>query len=221
MVTNIHNGVNTTLFLKKEFLSGNKSQKIIKELSAKCELNANLDICSDVYQEVINKNKNFDNADVFKAELYFAEKKLSSDIIMPVFDLIEKYQNDDFVKDAYMLMIQYYKGNSEVAEEANLFKELSEKYLNNPSILNSYAWRMSELNMNLKDATKKADKAIDLCGENLSLKSMIIDTKAELLWIQGDIDGAIEEIKIAIEIDSKSNYFKEQLNKFSESKKEN
>ena len=220
MVTNIHDGVNTTLSLKKEFLSGNKSEKILKELSKKCELNASLSLCSDIYEEIIKKNRKFDTVDVFKAELYFAQEKLSSDIIMPVFDIIEKYQDDEFVKDAYMLMIQYYKGNSEVEEEANLFKELSEKYLNDPSILNSYAWRMSQLNKNLVDATQKADKAIDLCGEKLSLKSMILDTKAELLWIQGDIDGAIEAIQIAIEIDPKSNYFQEQLNKFYASKKE-
>ena len=114
-------------------------------------------------------------------------------------------------------LIEYYKENSEIEEEGNLFKELSDRYPNNPSILNSYAWRMSELKLNLNDAIQKADKAIVLSADDLSLKSYIIDTKAELLWIQGDIKGAIETIQEAIDIDPQSNYFKAQLDKFKES----
>jgi len=207
--------------LETEFVSGNYDTEVLRQLSMKCDINKNISVCSDVYNKIIAEKEKFQPEYVFKAELYFSDKKLSVDIILPTFEIIEKYQDYEFVKDAYMMMIQYYKENSELEEESKLFKELSDRYPNNPSILNSYAWRMSELKLNLNDAIQKADKAIALSADDLSLKSYIIDTKAELLWIQGDINGAIETIQEAIYIDSKSDYFNGQLDKFKESQKEN
>ena len=55
-----------------------------------------------------------------------------------------------------------------------------------------------------------------MCGEDLSLKSYIIDTKAELLWIQGDLDGAIEAIQTAIDIDPESGLSNEEACKIAD-----
>ena len=82
----------------------------------------------------------------------------------------------------------------------------------NPGTLNSYAWRMTELKLNLEDALIKARKGVELSDDDG--KPMILDTEAEVLWLMGKPQEAIDVINRAIEMDPEDDYYKEQLEKF-------
>ena len=73
---------------------------------------------------------------------------------------------------------------------------------------------MSELGINLDDALQKSIIAIDLSSDDTQLRSYILDTKAELLWMLGRNKEAIEAITLAMISDPESEYFKEQKQKF-------
>jgi tetratricopeptide (TPR) repeat protein len=79
---------------------------------------------------------------------------------------------------------------------------------------------MSELELNLEDALEKAQKAVELSADNPSSQANIIDTEAEVLWKLKRFDAAIATIERAIIIDGENQYFKDQKEKFIQSKKE-
>ena len=64
-----------------------------------------------------------------------------------------------------------------------------------PSFLNSYAWRMSELEINLDDALLKSTQSVkiidSLGGEMVSSIPMFLDTKAEILWKMNRVSDAL------------------------------
>jgi len=63
---------------------------------------------------------------------------------------------------------------------------------------------------------------VDSLGDKaISSKPMLLDTKAEILWKMNEIDEAIIIIDKAIEMDPKSQYYKDQKIKFKNSKKGN
>ena len=82
------------------------------------------------------------------------------------------------------------------------------------SFLNSYAWRMTELNKNLDDALIKANEALILINNTIPQYPNILDTKAEVLWKLGNVKEAVKIIQEAIDIDPSSEYYKAQREKF-------
>ena len=79
-----------------------------------------------------------------------------------------------------------------------------------PTALNSYAWRMAEIEMNLEEALIKAKKAVQLTAGDPNQQANIIDTEAEVLWKMKRFDEAIEAIEIAIIIEPENQYFNEK-----------
>ena len=214
MITNIYNGVDTYLSLKSQYLIGEKSPTIISKLSMKCKLGHDPDFCIEVYKDIVSTRSGFDDSMLFDADLFFARQSLDKEDINPMLQLIEANKGADYTQDAYFLMINYYRLNDDSVNESKFFKELSDSFNADPSILNQYAWRMTELGVNLNDALSKSDQAIALSFDNPSLQTYVIDTKAEILWMLGRIDEAISAIDLAIDINPNDEYLIEQRNKF-------
>ncbi len=102
--------------------------------------------------------------------------------------------------------------------EANLFlRVINSMKEPNPSMMNSFAWRMSELEMNLDMALEKITWAI-YYEPNEKRKHMFIDTKAEVLFKMGRVDDAISEVEKCIEFDPEYQHYQEQLEKFKQAK---
>ena len=78
---------------------------------------------------------------------------------------------------------------------------------------------MAEIETNLEDALLKARKAVILTADDPNRQANIIDTEAEVLWKLKYYDKAIEAIERAIIIEPENEYFKDQKEKFIESKK--
>ena len=63
------------------------------------------------------------------------------------------------------------------------------------------------------------EEAVVLTADDPNRQAGIIDTEAEVLWKMGRFDEAIEAIERALAIDPKSQYYKNQKEKFIESRK--
>ena len=107
-----------------------------------------------------------------------------------------------------------------MVDEAKIYKEFSDKFNVDSNILNGYAWRMTEIKLNLDDALIKSTLAVQLTAENPESQANILDTKAEILWLLDRYDEAIDVINLAIDINLDSDYFREQKIKFQNSKEE-
>ena len=99
-------------------------------------------------------------------------------------------------------------------EEIDTYIKYLDKFQDSYSFLNSYAWRMSEINKNLDDALIKVNQALSLINKDTSQYPNILDTKAEVLWKLGKHKEAIEIIQEAINLDPESEYYKAQKDKF-------
>ena len=78
---------------------------------------------------------------------------------------------------------------------------------------------MAEIETNLLDALEKVQKAVVLSANDPGSQANIIDTEAEIYWKLKRYDEAIKVIEKAILIEPENEYFKDQKEKFIESKK--
>ena len=194
---------------------------MLSKLSEKCKSSADVEFCNSVYLDIIDNNSKLDPAVVFTAELFFAKNQLNKDgTPSEMIRLINKYDNLDYQKDAYQTLVYHYQRSGEMVDEAKIYKEFSDKFNADSNILNGYAWRMTELKLNLDDALTKSTLAAQLTAENPENQANILDTKAEILWLLDRYEEAIDVINLAIDINSDSDYFREQKRKFQNSKKE-
>ena len=108
--------------------------------------------------------------------------------------------------------------NKDTILEIDTYKKMVNLFYNESFFLNSYAWRMTELNTNLTDALDKVNLALDIITVQDKNYAQILDTKAEVLWKLGLFDEAIKMIEQAINIDEDSEYYKDQKEKINNSK---
>lgn len=87
-----------------------------------------------------------------------------------------------------------------------------------PGTLNEFAWRMSELDLNLEIALERITRGIEKTTD-LDQIYMFIDTKAEVLWKMGRVEKALTEIEICINGKPDDKYYAEQKEKFEKSLK--
>ena len=126
--------------------------------------------------------------------------------------------NSPFHFDAYIKMSYYYANTEKREKELTTYKEMLSIFPDNPSALNSYAWRMAEIETNLEDALEKVRKAVTITAVDPQQQANILDTEAEVLWKMKRFDEAIEAIERAISIEPDNQYFIDQKEKFIESK---
>ena len=124
-------------------------------------------------------------------------------------------------KSAYRKLVYYFADTEQQKKELDTYEQMLLTFPNDPGILNSYSWRMAEIELNLENALFIVKKAIALTNDNLSRQANIIDTEAEVLWKMKKYDEAIQSINRAISIDPQNEYFQDQKAKFLESKKNN
>ena len=134
-------------------------------------------------------------------------------------EYVKENPDSPFHFEAYRKMVFHYADIGQREKELVAYREMLSIFPDNPSALNSYAWRMAEIGTNLEDALIKAQKAVFLTADSPQTQANIIDTEAEIFWKLKRYDKAIEAIDKAILIEPENQYFKDQKTKFMESKK--
>ena len=85
-----------------------------------------------------------------------------------------------------------------------------------PNECNSFAWRMSQLGIQLEMALDKVTWAVANAPDE-NQKYMFIDTKAEVLWKMGRVDEAISEIEKCRQGKPEDDHYRKQEEKFRQS----
>jgi tetratricopeptide (TPR) repeat protein len=138
----------------------------------------------------------------------------------PFNKFINTFSTSPMAQHALSLMARFYKGSDNKVSELRVYARMLELYPNDPRTLNGYAWRMSEMELNLEDALVKARYAVALTEEDKDFQGGILDTEAEVLWKLGRFDEAILTIEKSLRIDPSSDYYMDQKTKFVNAKKE-
>ena len=232
-LNNVLNNQDTFISLFKKYNQGNRSVDLIDKLSIKSEERQDNELSSELYQFILDRVSEFDVEVYQRAKFYFAKQGLKDDDTSKIKLFISNYNESNKLGPAYMELIRFYASKKDTLQEVETYKNMINSFIDSDiisisrksSLLNSYAWRMGELELNLEDALSKSTKSIqmvDSLGDKaISNKPMLLDTKAEILWKMHKIDEAIIIIDKAIEMDPKSQYYKDQKIKFKNSKKGN
>lgn len=186
------------------------------ELASKYEDRGDLVAARDIYTTIAEigiGDKDF---------VYYKLVELNSFIAEEVTDLeyyIAENLNSEYAQYAFQSVISIMRKNKNIEGEADAWRryinlvELKKTYT--PSLYNSFAWRMSELEMNLDKALEKIQDAIKLTKSNDRERiAGYKDTEAEVLWKMGRIDEAVKVIDECIILQPDDEYFKSQREKF-------
>ena len=210
---NVISGENTFTYYLDEYNKNNHSAEILKPLADKYKNKGNNDIALDLYKQLI-ASSNISKEDYKVAEYNIASLSLKNDQTDYMITYLKNNQGESNFEHGVYDLINYYKSNQMEAEELETYTKYLLLLNQSHIFLNSYAWRMSELGKNLDDALNKADMALILMEKDHQGYANILDTKAEVLWKLGRTEEAISIIEEALSIDSDSEYYKTQKEKF-------
>jgi len=170
-----------------------------------------LDTSIDLLDQIVDSGVDSSDSGYFYGLLYKAKRDTDTDRLLQYSYLTE---NIDRKKQAYWQIIRILRKEKKDPDlEADIYQKAVElydsdyKYL--PSLLNSFAWRMTQLEKKLDVALEKINMALEY-GEDIK----ILDTKAEVLWKLKRIDEAVRIMEKCILLDPQKKYYKDQKNKF-------
>ena len=218
ILNNVLNNTDTFMSLFDQYTQGDTNSDLIDKLSHKSETRNNDSLSTELYSIILNNESKYDTSIIERADFYFAKSALKNGDSSKINDFISSYKGSDRVVDAYNQLVYHYKSTKDTLLEINTLKKTVDLFSDNPSILNRYAWRMTELNTELKDALEKIDNALLLTEKTNPSYPQLLDTKAEVLWRMDLFDDAIIIIDEAISIDDEYQYYKDQRDKFKKSK---
>ena len=211
----IRSGKNTLPALLNSFQTNPKNFSTLFKLTKKYEAMGEFESATKMIDAILVAN--IDSAETGKFfEILYDSRKTGDPgrLLNYINETAQKGYISSAIQEAMNLVRRDGKNPS---LEASLFlKLINLAGSNSPSMLNSFAWRMSELEINLDLAFEKINIAIDIVDDK-EQKHMFIDTKAEILWKQNRVDNAIYEIKKCISAFPENVYYKEQLLKFQKS----
>ena len=219
ILENIKLNKDTFLSLMKKFNSGYRNIQLINSIAIKVEDHNNKKLSQEIYSLIISNKQNYSSEIIIKAELYMAKSALSNNNLTKINAFIDKYSEPVNLSNAYTELVKYYKINKDTLLEVNTYKKMLTLLSDKPSFLNSYAWRMTELNTNLTDALVQVNMALSVIKDKDKNYAQILDTKAEVLWKLGLFEDAIKTIEEAIDIDGDSKYYKDQKQKIEDANK--
>ena len=202
--------------LLKRYEMGDNSAETMSMLAKKYGDRGQDSIAVSLYKVVIDSKDV--SLDMFHEAKYFINTKLLwGGKIEYMEGYLKKYPGSPYIKDGVYQVLAYFKNNNDIEKELLYFDNYLNKFSDDPWFLNQYAWRMTEINLNLDNALEKVTLALSLMEKDAQGVANIIDTKAEVLWKLGRLDEAVKTIDEAIAIDPESDYYQSQREKFSNS----
>ena len=203
-----------------QYENGNANAELIAGIAMKYEDRGNSENAKEFYLILIKDYPDPTSEQYQRGTYFLASDAFKNGIPMALNAYIASFPESPFIEDAFYSMAYHYADKEMKEDELKVYTQMIEKLPENSNVLNSYAWRMAELEINLEDALIKVKRAVELSADNPNGQANIIDTEAEVLWKLKRFDAAIEAIERAIVIDGKNQYFKDQKEKFIQSKKE-
>ncbi|MEL0337213.1 MAG: hypothetical protein VXA50_02535 [bacterium] len=170
-----------------------------------------IEVSIDILDQIVDQGIDSSESAYFYGLLYKAKKNNTIDDLMVY---VENTNDTTRKKQSYWQMIRTIKKNdNDPSLEAQLYLKAvnlyDKEYKYLASLLNSFAWRMTEIGQLLPEALEKVNNALEIEDD---LK--ILDTKAEVLWKLGRVDEAIEVINECIQGNPEYQHYQDQKAKF-------
>ena len=210
---------NTLTDYLAHYKKGNVSADIIAGIAMKYEDRKENDKAAEFYSILIKDYPDSSSEYYIKGKFFLASHEFKSGNDTALKEYVADNPDSPFHFDAYRKMVYHYADTEQREKELSAYSEMLSIFPDDPSALNSYAWRMAEIETNLEDALLKARRAVVLTADDPNQQAGIIDTEAEVLWKLKKYDEAIETIERAISIEPENQYFRDQKEKFIETKK--
>lgn len=216
----IREGVNTIPDLMSRLDEDPENVELIKTLAGKVEAMGGLK-ASISYWEMIFEMNEVDatsrSLSGLKMALYHSQEKGDPEMLV---SFISNETNTEVLPDAHRALKDFYRKQKDIEAEAEAYRRyvdfMSGLKKETPGFLNGYAWRMTQLEMNLENALERINQAIDMFDEEYDDRdrAQIMDTKGEVLWKLNRIDEAVAVMGECITLQPDDNYYKEQKDKF-------
>ena len=210
---NILNGKNTFTYYLDEYNKNNHSSEILFALANKYKEKNEIDKAISLYKQLLNSS-NVSKSDYDNSKYSLAILSIQKNNTALILEYLNENPNGNNVEIAVFELINYYKSQQMNFEEIELYNKYLKKLDTSYNFLNSFAWRMSELNIDLEVALLKINEALELIEKNNEQYPNLLDTKAEVLWKSGKVDEAIKCIQQAIDLKPENKYYISQKEKF-------
>ena len=216
----IEANVNTLGACLQKYENGERTSHLLFTMAQKYSDRNESDNAKKYYVELLESFPNIDESMASTARFELAYDEFKNGNMDPFNEFVNNFSTSPMAQMALSNMAHFYKGEDNKVSELRVYARMLELYPNNPRALNGYAWRMSEMELNLEDALLKARYAVELTEDDKDFQAGILDTEAEVLWKMGRFNDAILTIEKSLRIDPSSDYFMDQKTKFVNAKKE-
>lgn len=219
-VSEIEGNINTLGACLQKYENGERTFHLLFTMAQKYTDRNESDTAKKYYAELLESFPEADENMVFTARFELAFDEFKNGNMDPFNDFVNNFSTSPMAQMALSYMARFYKGEDNRVSELGVHRRMLALYPHDPSVLNGYAWRMSEMELNLEDALFKARYAVELTEDDKDFQAGILDTEAEVLWKLGRFNDAILTIEKSLRIDPSSDYFIDQKTKFVNAKKE-
>ncbi|RMH73691.1 MAG: hypothetical protein D6675_02130 [Gemmatimonadetes bacterium] len=207
------NGIGTLAYLKEKLKADPQSAELKFQIGQKYFYRGDQEAALPYLKTVIQTTP-FHTAEHQTSAYYIGTIELETSGKTARLEQLAKTANDDIAQQSYTALARYYARQEEPEKEAAVLEAMADRFNDDPQALNSFAWRMTELEMKLEKALAYAQKAAELSEVGSEDQAMILDTVAEVHYKLGDKASAIAVINKAIHIKPDDDYYKKQLAKF-------
>ena len=219
-MTRIRNGINTVPDLSRRLEDEPDNLDLLVSLAQKVERSSGLKVAISYWEELFSKeNASSTQRSIAGLKMALYQARENNDPA-PLIAFVEQETNTDVLPKALEALKDFYKRTKNKVAEADIYRRyvdlMSGMHKESTSLLNGYAWRMTQLELNMENALERINQGIALLAadESPREKAQIMDTKAEVLWKLGRIDEAVTVMDECITLQPEDKYYQEQKTKF-------
>lgn len=216
----IRNGINTVPDLINRLENDPENADLLQSLAGKVETMSGLKTAITYWEMLFGLeevNPVLHSTAALKMALYHAQENSDPETLI---SFINSETNTEVLPKAYDALRNFYRSTKDKSAEADTYRRyvdfMSGVHKETAGILNGYAWRMTELGLNLDNALVRINQGIALLATDASAreKAQIMDTKGEVLWKLGRIDEAVAVMDECILLQPEDTYYQDQKAKF-------
>ena len=222
-IKRIEKGEYTYLDLKKRLKNDPNNDELIYQLAKKeARIGRKGDNASQkLWKKLANVSKEKTYKHDFALLNYYTGILWKTEIPDSLIQFLHDINDYDFNQDGYKTVIDFFSYKKDENNELKYYKKYSDilyqkKCTNDKALkfLNSYAFRMTEFNTNISDASMKIDHVLSNLPQNISNydKADILYTKVEIYLNLNEKAKALELINKCITLLPDNNYLKEKKN---------
>ena len=219
-MTRIRNGINTVPDLVNQLEEDPDNADLLINLAGKMEAMSGLKDAM-TYWEILFALEGVDpvqhSTAALKMALYHAQENNDPETLV---SFVNNETNTEVLPRAYDALRNFYRRSQDKEAEAETYRRyidfMSGIHKETSGLLNGYAWRMTEIELNLENALERVTQGIEMLAEDTGAreKAQIMDTKGEVLWKLGRIDEAVAVMDECIALQPEDAYYQEQKTKF-------